>query len=96
MEKYSNLYSEYYICKKLKNKSKDIPIFSYCIKWDKIKFNDCIDEFLNLNEKNHRNISKEYLIKNNEKGFKFLAHPSEKNLAFWFDCHTQLCNKCLK
>ena len=64
MKKYTFSCSECSICKKLQNQSKDIPIFSYCIKCDKIICNDCISEHLKLYEKNHPNMSKEYIIKN--------------------------------
>ena len=96
MKKYTYLNSECYICKKLQNQSKDIQIFSYCIKWDKIICNDCINKHLQLNEKNHKNMNKEYIIKNNEKGIKCLIHPSEKNIGFCFDCNAHFCYKCLK
>ena len=96
IKKYTYLYSECSICKKLQNQSKDIPIFSYCIKCDKVICNDCINEHLQSNEKNHQNMSKEYIIKNNEKNIKCLEHPTEKNIAYCFDCNIHLCNKCLK
>ena len=96
MKKNTYFYSQCYICKKLQNQSKNIPIFSYCIKCDKIICDDCINEHLKLNEKNHKNMSKEFIIKNNEKEIKCLMHPTEKNIAFCFDCNTHLCHKCLK
>ena len=41
-------------------------------------------------------MSKEYIIKNNEKNIKCLEHPTEKNIAYCFDCNIHLCNKYLK
>ena len=96
MKKYTYLFSECYICNKLQNQSKNIPIFSYCIKCDKIICDNCINKHLELNEKNHKNMSKKFIIKNNEKGIKCLLHPTERNIAFCFDCNTHLCHKCLK
>ena len=96
MKKYTYLYSECFICKKLQNQSKDIPVFFYCIKCNKIICNDCVNKHLESNEKNHHNLNKEYIIKNNEKGIKCLIHPTEKNMVFCFDCNIHLCNKCLK
>ena len=96
MKKYTYIYSKCCICQKLQNSSNDVPIFSYCIKCDKIICNDCINEHLQLNEENHPNMSKEYIIKNNEKGIRCFKHPKEKNTAFCFECNTHLCNKCLE
>ena len=82
MEKYTYLYSECSICKKFQNQSRDIPIFSYCIKCDKIICNDCINDHLKLNKGNHQNMNKEFIIKNNEKGIQCLIHPGKKILVF--------------
>ena len=96
MKKHSYLYSECYICKKIQYHSKNISVFSYCIKCDKVICDDCMDDHLKCNEKIHPNMSKEFIIKNNEKGTKCLFHPREKNIAFCFYCNIHLCNECLK
>ena len=96
MKKNNYLFSQCYICKTLQNEAEDNSIFSYCIKCDKIICNNCINEHLKLNGNNHENMCKDYIIRNNEKGIKCLLHPTEKNIAFCFNCNTHLCNKCLK
>ena len=96
MRKNTYLYSECSLCNKKQNKSKDTPIFSYCIKCDKIICFDCISKHLEINKKNHPNLNKEYIIKNNEKNIKCLLHPNEKNSAFCFKCNTHICNECKK
>ena len=78
MKKYTYLYSECSLCKKKQNEFKETPIFSYCIKCDKIICSDCIFKHLEINAKNHINLNEEYLIKNNEKNVKCLLHPKEK------------------
>ena len=96
MEKYTTyLDSECSICKKLQNKSKEIPIFFYCIKCGKIICNDCINEHLKLNENHHNYMSKEYIIKNNERGVKCLLHPYERDYDIFFRHNFHICNKCL-
>ena len=95
MKKFTYMNSQCYICKKLQNESKDIPIFSCCIKCGKIICNDCINEHLRSNEGNHPNMSKEYIIKVNEIGTRCKDHPNEKYTAFCFGCKKHLCNKCM-
>ena len=41
-------------------------------------------------------MSREFIIKNYEKGIKCLEHPDQKNTVFCFDCNTHLCKKCLE
>ena len=96
MKKYNHLHNECSICFIKQDNFKDIPIFSYCIKCDKIICTDCINDHLKKNEINHPNLNKEYIIKNNEKEIKCWLHPSQKNVAFCFDCDIHLCNECMK
>ena len=94
MRKYTYLYSECSLCHKKQNEFKDIPIFSYCIKCDKVICSNCISKHLKLNEKNHPDLNTEYIIKNNEKSVKCLLHPNKENLAFCLKCNTHICIEC--
>ena len=59
MKKYSNCT----LCHKEQNVFKDTQIFSYCIKCGAIICPNCISKHLNVNEKNHPDLNKEYIIK---------------------------------
>ena len=48
------------------------------------------------NKKNHPNLNRDYIIKNNERSIKCLLHPNEKNLAFCLKCNRHICKKCKK
>ena len=96
MRKNTYLESKCSLCPIKQNELKQTPIFSYCIKCDKIICSECLQGHLELNEKNHPNLDKEYIIKNNEKSIKCLSHPKENNSAFCFECNTHICNKCDK
>ena len=43
IKKFTYMSSECYLCKKLQEESKNIPVFSYCIKCDKTICNECIE-----------------------------------------------------
>ena len=96
MKKYTYLYNECSLCHNKQNEFKDAPIFLYCIKCNAIICPECTEKHLNLNVKNHPNLSSKYLIKNNEKNIKCLLHPKEKNVGFCFDCNAHICNECMK
>ena len=96
MKKNTYLYSECSLCSKKQNKSKDTPIFYYCIKCDTIICPDCVDAHLKSNEKNHPNLNKEFIIQNNIKNIKCLLHPQEKIRVFCLDCNTNICDKFMK
>ena len=96
MKKQTYSYAECSLCNKKQNEFKNIPIFSYCLKCDAIICSDCIDKHLEINKKNHHDLNKGYIIKNNEKSIKCLLHPLEKNIAFCFKCNTHICKECMK
>ena len=96
MRKNTYLFSECSLCHKKQNEFKNTSIFSYCIKCDKVICPDCISKHLEMNDKNHPDLNKEYIIKNNEKDIKCLLHPKEKNLSFCLECNTHICKECMK
>ena len=85
LKKYFYLYNKCSLCNKKQN-GKYNSIFSYCTKCDTIICSDCIDKHLKTNKKNHHNLKKENIIRNNEKNTKCLLHPNRKNLAFSLKC----------
>ena len=96
IKKYNCLYRECSLCHNKQKKLKDNSTFSYCIKCDEIICLDCITKHLETNKKNHPNLNKDYIIKNNEKSIKCPLHPKENNLTFCFDCDTHICKECMK
>ena len=96
MRKYTYLYSECSVCNKKQNASKNVIIFLYCIKCETIICTDCIDKHLKMNERNHHDLNKKYIIKYKEKNIKCLLHPIEKNLAFCLKCNIHICKECMK
>ena len=81
---------------KKQNEFKNVTIYMYCIKCDKIICSNCIHKYLKINDKNQPNLNKGYLIKNNKKFIKCLLHLKEKNLAFCLKCNTHICIECNK
>ena len=47
-------------------------------------------------KKNHPDFNIEYIIKNNEKSIKFLLHPKDKNLAFFWNIITIYVKSVIK
>ena len=64
------------------NEFKNVPIYLYCIKCDKIICSNYLLNHLEINGKNHLVFNTEYIIKNNEKLIKCLLNLKEKNLLF--------------
>ena len=81
---------------KKQNEFKNVPIYLYCIKCDKVICSNCIPKHLKINDKNQPNLNKGYIIKNNEKFIKCLLHLKEKNLAFCLKCNTHIFIECNK
>ena len=80
MKNNTYLFSKCSICEQKQNEYNDTPIFSYCIKCDKIICFNCINEHIKNNEENHQNnINKNYIIKNNEKEISCAIHPNKIN-----------------
>ena len=79
---------------KKQNDFKNVPIYLYCIKCEKIICSNYLLNHLEINGKNHPVFNSEYIIKNNEKFIKCLLHLKEKNLAFCLKCNLQ--QRCLR
>ena len=80
------------ICNKKQNSEKDLPIFKFCIKCQKIICNNCIEKHI----KNNKTIEHNF-INNNEKSIKCSQHSiNNKNIEYCIDCKMHLCKECLK
>ena len=69
---------------KKQNEFKNVPIYLYCIKCDKIICSNYLLNHLEINGKNHPVFNTENIIKNNEKFIKFY-YILKKKICFLFE-----------